>query len=497
MAAINLTTDLSSHKTLLAFSVLVYWFGLAIYRLFFHPLSKYPGPLLGKLTSLYMTGTTALGHNTYTRYALHQKYGNVVRTGPNELCFADQESIKAIYGQTSEPCRKAPCFYKGFTMTGTESVFSTTDRDLHVRMRRLLSHGFSQKGVLQFEADIARMVERYLDVVGTKANAARSRVDLYDVTHHLFLDITSHLAFAQSFNALGGKPHQAAADIDTYFTICPLFGQLPAARYLPFGPFRAARQAQPRIVRAVQANIDVFRQQLREGTANSGLLRHMVEAKDTEAGDAHLSDFEMIENSVIFIIAGSGTSATTVLYLLYEMAKRPEMQHRLESEIRQAFPDPAIFPDYDTANKLPVLNCVLQETLRLRGPLQSVAPRVSPGKVIGSTFVPAGVIVSNLQYATHRDPTVFTDPLEFQPERWETATPEMKTMTRPFSIGPRNCIGMHLARVQMLLTVCALYQRFELTLDPQTTDDMMDMRDLGLMAPVGKQLWMRVVPRST
>ncbi|KAL1889734.1 hypothetical protein Sste5346_008720 [Sporothrix stenoceras] len=480
----NLTMDLLSHTTWLACSILVYGLLLAVHRVFFHPLRTYPGPLLGKLTSLYMTATTALGHNTYTRFDLHRKYGPVVRTGPNELSFADQDTIKAIYGQSSEPCLKAPSFYKGFTMTGTESVFSSTDRDLHVRMRRLLSNGFSQKGVVHFETDIASLVERYLRIVG---DAAGAPLDLYDLTHHLFLDITSHLAFARSFDALSGRPHQAAADIDTYFAVCPMFGQLPLARYLPFGPFRAAREAQPRIIRSVQASIDAFREQLRQGTADNGLLRHMVEAKDSES-DTRFSDLEMIENSVIFIIAGSGTSATTVLYLLYEMAKRPALQQRLVDEVRQAFPDSTVFPDYDVANKL--------ETLRLRGPLQSVAPRVSPGKVIGKAFVPAGVVVSNLQYATHRDPDVFADPLAFQPQRWEDATPAMKTMARPFNIGPRNCIGMHLARVQMLLTVCVLYQRFDLSLDLRTTDAMMEMRDLGLMAPVGKQLWMRAVPRS-
>lgn len=139
---------------------------------------------------------------------------------------------------------------------------------------------------------------------------------------------------------------------------------------------------------------------------------------------------------------------------------------------------------------------MLQEVLRLRGPIPTVAPRISPGKVIGGQYVPAGVVVSNLAYTTHRDPAVFPDPEEFLPERWKCPSQEMKSMYRPFSTGPRNCIGMHLARVQLLLVVCAIYQRFEVKLHPRTTAEMMVMRDQGVMTPTGKQLWVSVTRRK-
>lgn len=146
--------------------------------------------------------------------------------------------------------------------------------------------------------------------------------------------------------------------------------------------------------------------------------------------------------------------------------------------------------------KQPYLNCVLQEVLRLRGPLNTVSPRVSPGKAIGGTYIPAGTMVSNLWYTTHRDPAVFQDPEEFDPSRWEDATPEMKTMHRPFNTGPRTCVGIHLARVQIILAVCALYQHFDLSLDPTMNDELMALRDVGLMSPIGKTLKLRVARRQ-
>jgi cytochrome P450 len=142
------------------------------------------------------------------------------------------------------------------------------------------------------------------------------------------------------------------------------------------------------------------------------------------------------------------------------------------------------------------LNNVLTELIRLRGPIPTNPPRLCPGKMIADTFVPAGTIVSNLPYSTHRDPSVFLDPESFSPDRWTNPTPQMKAMYRPFGTGPRNCIGMHLAKMQLLMVTCALYQRFEIRLDPRTTEEMMVLRDQGLMTPMGKQLWVRIKERK-
>lgn len=320
---------------------------LVLYRLLFHPLAAYPGPIASKLSNIPMILSAAQGRATYARYDMHKFYGQVVRTGPNELCFADAASIKDIYGQSANPCPKAPFFYNGFTLTGTHSVFSTTDRDAHSRTRRLISHGFSQQGIVQFRGETIPIIEKFLD----KIRAAPTPCDIYDLVHALFLDIISQLSFASSFDLLEDEVHQGARDIQTYFSISPVFGVFPLAKYLPFGVFRKAREARPRIIEFVQACLASFRQQLHHGTAENGLLKVMMETEDSDTG-MKLSDEELIENAVLFIIAGSGTTASTMLYLVYELGKRPDMQARLESEIREAFPDQNVLPSYETATKL-------------------------------------------------------------------------------------------------------------------------------------------------
>jgi cytochrome P450 len=111
--------------------------------------------------------------------------------------------------------------------------------------------------------------------------------------------------------------------------------------------------------------------------------------------------------------------------------------------------------------------------------------------MIGDHFIPQGTTVATSAYATARDPQVFPNPHEYQPERWLKATADMRNMSRPFSYGPRNCIGKHLADINMQITISRLYQLYDLEIDPCMTDAMMKPNDRGVTSPVGGVLWVK------
>ena len=112
--------------------------------------------------------------------------------------------------------------------------------------------------------------------------------------------------------------------------------------------------------------------------------------------------------------------------------------------------------------------------------------------MIGEQFIPAGVVVSTSAYATARDEKVFPHPHEFQPERWLIATSDMRNMSRPFSYGPRNCIGKHLADINMHITIARLYQLYDIENDSAMTEEMMAPNDRGVTSPVGNKLLVKV-----
>ena len=74
-----------------------YVFLLFVYRRFFHPLAKYPGPFLASITRWWMVREVLSGEHDKHIRALHKKYGNIVRIAPNEVAIADPQAIKVIY----------------------------------------------------------------------------------------------------------------------------------------------------------------------------------------------------------------------------------------------------------------------------------------------------------------------------------------------------------------------------------------------------------------
>lgn len=128
------------------------------------------------------------------------------------------------------------------------------------------------------------------------------------------------------------------------------------------------------------------------------------------------------------------------------------------------------------------------------GPLSSAFPRVSPGRDISGIYVPEGTIVSTSAYVTARDPAVFPEPDLYNPDRWLNATKEMKEMSRPFSYGPRNCIGKHLAHLGLILTLSRLYQLYDIENDPVMTEATMRPKDRGVTFPIGQKLIIKPTP---
>ncbi|KAK5045999.1 hypothetical protein LTR84_008786 [Exophiala bonariae] len=111
-------------------------------------------------------------------------------------------------------------------------------------------------------------------------------------------------------------------------------------------------------------------------------------------------------------------------------------------------------PTYDEASKLPYLSNVIDETLRLWGPLNTGIPRISTGRMIGGEYFPAGVGISNNPYATARDPEVFPDPEAYEPDRFkhDRGKDETERSGCLLALG-RDFAGMGKTREQYLITI--------------------------------------------
>ncbi|KAM5329864.1 cytochrome P450 3A12 [Glossophaga mutica] len=192
-------------------------------------------------------------------------------------------------------------------------------------------------------------------------------------------------------------------------------------------------------------------------------LQLMINSQNSKETDSHkaLSDLELIAQSIIFIFAGYETTSTSLSFLMYLLATHPDVQQKLQKEIDATFPNKAP-PTYDALVQMEYLDMVLNESLRLF-PIAGRIERVCKKDVeINGVFIPKGTVVMVPTFTLHRDPEYWSEPEEFHPERFSKSNKDSINpyIYMPFGNGPRNCIGMRFAFMNMKLAIVKVLQNF-------------------------------------
>lgn len=180
---------------------------------------------------------------------------------------------------------------------------------------------------------------------------------------------------------------------------------------------------------------------------------------EKEGGDK--SDMFLTAQAHTLIIAGSETTAVTLTAMLAFLLRYPAKLAILVEEVRSAFSS-ADQINAEGTMPLTYLFAVIEETLRILPPVPFGLPRMCPGSVIDGRVVPAGTIVTTSPYTVSHDPEYWHDPEGWHPERWLAREDPLysakfdndnKEASRPFSTGPRVCLGVNLAYIELRMTL--------------------------------------------
>ena len=176
---------------------------LALWRHIRHPLYRFPGSYLAGWSNVLRSYWFLSGRQLYRILDLHEKYGPVVRTAPNELSFSSAASWKDIYGfrQGHQAFVKSP-FYDGGTFADV-AHFIVSERDpvTHGEMRKHLSHAFSERSLKDQEDLVSEMVDEFIKRLGMNASG-ETGADIVFWFNLTTFDIIGSLAFGTSFGGL-------------------------------------------------------------------------------------------------------------------------------------------------------------------------------------------------------------------------------------------------------------------------------------------------------
>lgn len=172
--------------------------------------------------------------------------------------------------------------------------------------------------------------------------------------------------------------------------------------------------------------------------AKPTLFSKLYKAKDDES----LSFLNIRDHAQIYLTAGSGTTATSLTFLVWSVCKDETVRQKLLDELRTHLAALRLEDgfEYSDIKDLPYLNCVIRETLRLYSAVPTGMPRVAPkgGATLSGRFVPEGTTVAAQAYSLHRNEDVFPQPDRFIPERWEKPTKAMRDSFMAFGGGSRS-----------------------------------------------------------
>lgn len=183
-----------------------------IYNVWFHPLRNFPGPTLAAATPLPFVWRLLNGRLVPWNIKLHAKYGEIVRTSPDELSFIGASAWKDIY--MARPGLPKPTFGMLETPSGVWTMATAPDPENHQRQRKIVSHAFSDRALREQEY----IIQRYSDLLISRLRDQDGEIDLCRWFHFMSFDMMGELNFGESFNCLrNAENHEWVGKISSGF----------------------------------------------------------------------------------------------------------------------------------------------------------------------------------------------------------------------------------------------------------------------------------------
>lgn len=358
-----------------------------IYNLYFHPLSKYPGPRLWTAFDVFRTIGSMRGDTDLQIAEEHRKHGEVVRIGVNELSFINASAWKDIYGHGHAELHK---YFPPNSVNPNQIIAASTND--HSRMRRAMLPAFSEKALAQQE----RLIRVYIDLLMRRLSECAQSGKTTDMTRWYNLttfDLIADLCFGKSLDGLEtGKSNAWIEKIDKMLRIMPvvtLATSFPLLMTLFNLVLGEEMQKSRKEHQDYAATLAMNRIQGKEHADRGDFMDFILRSR----GDEHeLTDEELVHNADLFMVAGSETTATVLLGVTYYLLKNPDAYERATKEVRDAFEHAEDINFREVNARLPYMVACLTEAMRIFPSIPLVLTRITndgpPTPVAGRSIPP-------------------------------------------------------------------------------------------------------------
>ncbi|OAL54679.1 cytochrome protein [Pyrenochaeta sp. DS3sAY3a] len=466
---------------LLVICLISYWIIPFLHGLTISSTRNVPGPLLARFTRWYEYFAVLGGKSNIEYMQLHDKFGPVVRMGPNRYSFSDPSDVKIIYELGGKFIKSE--FYHPLMAPNPDdqNIFTIRDPALHKARRRKIANLYSMSTMVSYEGAVDRMNIICMDKLTDFASTNR-KFSLPDFLQWYAFDVIGEITFNESFRMMEneGDITGMISGIHMANTYMAHTGIIPDAHpWIMRLQSLLGNQGAAVFLKFTMDQINKHRASNEKGTdtvSSDSFLAKLISLQiENKVGMPHILD---VCGSNIG--AGSDTTAISLSSTIYYLYRHADVLAKLRAEIetmarKGLISDPITFQE---AQSMPYLQAVIKESLRVHPAVGTILPRKVPkgGANLAGTYFPEGTDVGANAWVLHYSRSIYgDDAADYKPERWleSRETNDLRdSMMLAFGAGSRTCIGKNISLLEMTKVLPQIVRKFDFVFDhtgpPQT-----------------------------
>ncbi|KAL4984045.1 cytochrome P450 [Aspergillus falconensis] len=373
----------------------------SLYRHYKHPFSSIPGPKLAAYRSLWLVYHTYIGDECSTLFALHRKYGSVLRIAPKDIDIASGDAMKPIYLARG-----------GFPKTPVTIFWTLTLPERATRVKAIAPL-FSTASIRNSQETLLGVVDDFVERLRQGAQSGWP-VNVLDLARAMAIDAVSAYVFQERYGAFdeSAEVMSAPSFVDAYVGVGAFFN-------FAYG----------RVGESLASLLELSNPARWDDKVLYGYRRLHSPIGETRG-------LQKRQLPVSCLFAGTDSTGMNTATIIWYLVNYPGIYTNLRIALQNNT------PDFDPLST-PYLHAVVREGLRLSWAIPVRLPRSVPagGWRYKSYFFPAGTSVGISAWQLHQEESVFPDPLFFKPERWLEPN------------GTRACIAQNLGTAEVTLAI--------------------------------------------
>lgn len=435
-------------------------------------------PLVGNLPEVRKKGIVRFLEESW------REHGDVFRVsmGMDTLVVAHPDGLERVLASHRQN------YIKGSTYDGVRRVIGdgvlALEGDAWKKRRRLMQPSFHRAALADMAGVMVETGQAFFDDLKERV----PRQGILEV-HREMVKLTLDVVVAALFGRDLGDEAQVSYEAlgDALVLVSEKANGIPLPEWVPTPSNRRMKRTMGELEGAVYRVIAAGR---RRGHDDGTLLSMLLGARDADTGEP-LTDKEVRDEVFTLFVAGHETTALTLTWMFTLLEGREDVVEKLRAEVDEVLGDRD--PTFEDVPRLTYVRQVVDETLRLRGPVAMNARTAVEDDNLLGVRVRAGDIVMPFFWGAHRHPEFWEDPERFDPERFteERSRGRDPWCYLPFSAGQRICIGNTFSLVESVLLLAMMVRRFEWAMVPGQRIEPNVVATVRPSAPV----WLRVAWR--